>query len=464
MEGRESGTRGGLAASKYVVEQFTRLHLEPAGTDGKYVQPFQPNFRNVLAMIQGSDAELRDQVILVGAHYDHVGYGGHGTSLDSGGSVHPGADDNASGTSAVVKLAEAFAMLPTPPKRSILFAAWDAEEKGMLGTRHWTAHPTVPINHVAAAINLDMIGHLRDGRVTVMGSRTGYGWRRLLSSQNDGLDLSLEFCWTMKPVADHYSFFCQDIPVIMMHTGMHDYYHRATDTAATIDQSGMMRVTRLVFGVVYELADRSAVLPGFRETSRHETAETEKSILAGVKKPADRLGVGWIDDPATTGGVRVSQISRGSPAERAGLRVDDCILEFAGRPLRSDDDFFAAVSSAENPASLRLKRTGEEKPLELTVQLDGVPLRWGFTWRVDDAEPGTIILTHVVPGSPAALAGLQTGDCIDQVGGQDFADEAVFAERMKDVAESALLLVEHDGRLRTVIIQLRPAAPVRRAA
>jgi membrane-associated protease RseP (regulator of RpoE activity) len=464
MEGREAGTRGGAAAGNYVIDQFTRLHLQPAGSDGQFTQPFQPNCRNVLAMISGSDPELRDQTILVGAHYDHVGYGGRGMSLDSGGRIHPGADDNASGTSAVVRLAEAFAMLPTPPKRSVLFAAWDAEEKGMLGTKHWTAHPTIPIHRIVAAINLDMIGRLRNDHLTIMGSRTGYGWRRLLSSQNDGLNLEMEFPWVMKPVADHYPFFCEHIPIITMHTGTHNDYHRATDTAATLDPSGMARVTRLAFGTIYDLADRPAALGGFRDASQHESAETEKTILAGVKKPADRLGVGWIDDPSTTGGVRVSQITRGSPAEQAGLRVDDCILQFAGRPLRTDDDFYAAVSAAENPASASVKRASEEKPLDLTITLDGSPLRWGFTWRVDDAEPGTIILTHVVPGSPAAIAGLKAGDRIDQVGGHDFADEAAFAEQMKHVAESTSLTVERDGRLHTVTIQLRQAEPVRRAA
>ena len=138
----------------------------------------------MLAILQGSDPKLRDQVIVVGAHYDHLGYGGR-ASLGPYGYIHPGADDNASGTAAVLELAKAFTILSAPPKRSILFAAWDAEEKGLLGSKYWVAHPTVPLEHVVAAVNLDMVGRLRDDHLIVFGARSGYGWRRLLSSQND---------------------------------------------------------------------------------------------------------------------------------------------------------------------------------------------------------------------------------------------------------------------------------------
>ncbi len=195
--------RGGRAAGDYLAEQYARLHVPGAAADGGYFQPFAPNFRNVLAILQGSDPQLRDQVIVVGAHYDHIGYGGHGLSLGPYGYIHPGADDNASGTSAVLELAKAFTILSSPPKRSILFAAWDAEEKGLLGSKHWVAHPTVPLEHVAAALNLDMIGRLRDEHLIVFGVRSGYGWRRLISGQNDDSGLRLDFSWSLKPNADY---------------------------------------------------------------------------------------------------------------------------------------------------------------------------------------------------------------------------------------------------------------------
>ena len=463
MEGREGGTRGGLAAADYLAEQYSKRHLRGMGTDGKFLQPFAPNFRNVLAFLEGSDPKLRDQVVVVGAHYDHIGYGGRGYSLGPYGYLHPGADDNASGASAVVELAEAFTILSTPPKRSILFANWDAEEKGMLGSKHWVAHPTVPLERVIAAINLDMIGRLRDGHLMVFGTRSGYGWRRLVSSQNDGDALRLDFLWTLKPNADHYPFFNQGIPVLMVHTGLHDEYHRPSDAAKLINRPGMTQVTRLLFGILYELADQPEVLR-YREAARHETPEVEKNLFGSPSKPVDRLGVEWIEDAALVGGVRVSTLATDSPADRAGVRVGDCIVRFAGREIRTDDDFFAAVSAAESPTQVTLKRPGEKKPLELKVELAGNPMRWGILWRVDEAEPGVIILAHVVPGSLAAQAGLCVGDRIYRVGGRDFSDEAVFSQLAKTQPLPLQLLVEREGRLRTVILQIPRVEPAKRAA
>ena len=463
MEGREAGTRGGHAAGDYVADQYARLHLHGGGDGGGFFQPFDPDCRNVLAMLPGSDPKLRDQVIVVFAHYDHIGYGGRGLSLDAYGEVHPGADDNASGTAMVLELAKAFTVLSQPPKRSILFANWDGEEKGLLGSKHWAANPTVPLDRVVAGLNFDMVGRLRDNRLILFGTRSGVGWRRLLSSHNDGPGFQIEFPWGLKADADHYSLFEHDIPVLLFHTGMHQNYHRATDLAKFINSRGMMEITRMLFGVVYDLAN-GPTTPAFRAAARQETPETERSLLDQIVTPAERLGVGWIEDAAVSGGALVSSVAPDSPAERAGLGVGDCIVRVAGRKILSDDDFFGAVSEAANPASLLVKRPGEKKPLDLTATLAGSPLRCGMTWRVDEAEPGTVILTHVVRGSPAARAGLAAGDRIYQVGGRDFADEAAFARLAKSLAESLPLLVERDGRLRSVVLPSPQVEPVKRAA
>lgn len=462
MEGREAGTRGGRAAADYLAQQYGQLHLPGGGEGGAFLQPFEPNFHNVLAILRGSDPHWRDQVIVVGAHYDHLGYGGR-ASLGPYGYLHPGADDNASGTAAVLELAKAFTVLATPPKRSILFAAWDGEEKGLFGSKHWVAHPTVPLKHVVAAVNLDMVGRLRDDHLVLFGVRSGCGWRRLLSSQNQ-TDLRLDFSWSLKPNADHYPFFENGIPVLMFHTGLHDEYHRPSDVAKLVNSAGMTRVTRLLFGTIYEMAQRPASAPGFRAAARYESPETEAAIVGQAAKPADRLGVVWIEDAAAAGGVQVWEVAAGSPAERAGLRASDRIVRFAGRAIRSDDDFFAAVSAADSPAVMTVQRPGEAKPLELRVQLSGSPLRWGILWRVDEAEPGAMILTHVVPGSPAAQAGLKPGDRLCQVAGREFADEAAFVQLVQGQTALLHLLVEREGRLRVVVLQLPHAQPVKRAA
>jgi C-terminal processing protease CtpA/Prc len=226
----------------------------------------------------------------------------------------------------------------------------------------------------------------------------------------------------------------------------------------------MTQITRMLFGTIYELAERPEAVPGFRAAARHETPETEKAVLEQISKPADRLGVRWMEDAALSGGVRISSVVADSPADRAGLRVADRIAQFAGRDILSDDDFFGAVAMADNQTVAMIRRPGEEKPLEIKIELPGNPLRWGIVWRVDDAEPGVVILAHVVPGSPAAWAGLKSGDRIYQVAGRDFIDERAFAELAETLPMPLQLLVERDGRLRTVLLQIPQVAPAKRAA
>jgi len=456
-EGREAGSRGGRAAADYLRAELEQLELVGAGFDGGYFQPFGPNFRNVLALLEGSDPDAQAEYVLVGAHYDHVGYGTRRNSLGRVGAIHNGADDNASGTSGLLELAEAFAMLPEPPRRSILFVFWDAEEKGLLGSKYWVAHPTVPLERVAVVLNMDMIGRLRDGRVMVFGSRTGYGLRRLVSLQNEELGLAMKFSWTMEPNADHYPFFGRGIPVLMLHTGLHDDYHRPSDDAELINAEGMQRVVRLMFGVVYELASRDQV-PGFRAEARREARYSLRRLLAHVPRIRDRLGARWEESQSPGGSVRLTSVALGSPADQAKLRPGDRIVQFAHREIHSGSELARTLMAAENPVPVVVERPGADGPVQLILELDGTPMRLGITWRVDDAEPGTIILTHVVPGSPAAEAGLEVGDRIYRIAGRDFADDAEFSRLAKTLPGPLTLLVEREGRLRSA--QLHCPSPI----
>jgi len=462
LEGREAGTRGGHAAADYLAAQLAKLKLRGAGVDGGYFQPFAPNFRNVLAWIEGGDPQLKQQFIIIGGHYDHVGRGTLRNSRGPVGMIHPGADDNASGTSAVLELAQAFTLLAEPPRRSVLFAFWDAEEKVMLGSKHWLAHPTVARDRVVMLFNLDMVGRLRDDRLKVLGTRTGYGFRRLVCQQNRGSGLKLDLSWQMHATGDHHPFFQAGIPGLMLHTDVHEDYHRPSDVARLINSAGMERVVRLVFGVAYELAERERA-PAFREASRHESSDTQRLFLQAPSPPPDRFGAGWEPTPAPEGGVRLAWTIVGAPAQRAGFQSGDRIVRFAGRSIASGDDLKGAILGANNPAVATVYRFGRQQPLELTVQLDGEPMRLGITWQLDEAEPGTIVLTQVLPASPAARAGLQAGDRIYQIDGRDFADDREFAERAKTLPGPLKLLVERDGQLRIVEIHFE-AVPLRRAA
>jgi C-terminal processing protease CtpA/Prc len=297
----------------------------------------------------------------------------------------------------------------------------------------------------------------------VYGARTGYGWRRLLSRQNDELGLQLDFSWELKPDADYYNFFDKGVPALLLHTGLHENYHRPSDTADLINGQGMSRVVRLLFGTVYELAESDERI-AYRKAAGRETPGTEKFITSQIALPANRLGVTLDAKPAAEGGVNVLRVTVNSAAGKAGLKPGDRIIQCAGREIQLDDDLIGAIMTADSPVKLSLKHKGEEKIADISVELPGQPLRLGITWRVDEAEPGTIILTHVVPSTPAARAGLQAGDRIYQVAGRDFADETAFVEMLRTQADPLEFLVDRDGKLRTVLIQFKPAEQLKRAA
>ncbi len=369
FEGREAGSTGGHAAGDYLVEQLRKLPLKPAGEKQGYFHPFGNNCRNILAILPGSDPLLKDQTIVVGAHYDHLGHGRpHGNNPP--GTIYPGADDNASGTSGVLELARAFSSLPIAPGRSMLFIFFDGEEKGLLGSKHWTAHPTLPLSHVKFMLNFDMIGSLRAERVLVFGSRTACGLRRMASLGNQDGGLTLDFSWLLKANADHYPFYDRGIPTLFLHTDLHDRYHRPTDVATKINRDGMMRVARLAFAILYERAEGSSPLR-FRSVAKTENEDAHRRLEA------------------------VEPIAR-----RAG----------------------------------------------------DAPMRLGIAWRTDDAEPDTVIVSHVAAGSAAAAAGLRVGDRVYQIGGHDFADDTAFEKFARTLPGPLELLVERDGQVRTVVL------------
>ena len=462
LEGRLPGTEGSRRAAEYLRRRLAELELEPAGTDGCYFQPFPPNYRNVLAHLEGSDPERRHEVVIVGGHYDHVGFGCPRTSRGGIGEIHNGADDNASGCSAVLEVAAALTLLDEPPARSILFAFWDAEELGFHGSKHWRKHPTLPLEDVAAVVTLDMVGRLRDDELIIFGSRTAAGFRRFLAERNDGPGLRLRFPWDMRFNSDHYVFFERSIPVLLLHTGIHDDYHTPRDVASLINSEGMQRVARYTFCAVYELAERAERLP-FREASRKESEHVRRRRLDRPAEVPDRLGAGWQQQPAAEAGVRLESVVFDGPAHRAGLRAGDRVLQFAGRAIQSADDLAGAMLTADSPAEVVVARRGEPEPLRFAAALEEEPWRLGVTWRRDDAEPGTAVLTYVAPATPAARAGLRRGDRVYQAGGEDVTDDAEFAERVREAGPALELLIERDGQLQGVTIHLEPPQ-FRRAA
>lgn len=452
MEGREAGSRGGRAAAAYLAKKFAELGLKPGGDSEAYTQVFEGgNYRNLLAVVDGSDAELKHQYVLVGAHYDHVGYGTRTNSRGPWGYIHNGADDNASGVSGVLEVAQAVSLLEPPPKRSILFALWDAEEKGMLGSKHWGANPTVPLRDVVMAFNADMIGRLRGETVHVFGTRTAVGLRRWASEANSATELLIDFSWELKANSDQFSFVERGIPTLMLHTGLHDQWHRPSDDADTINYDGASVATRFLFSLVVQAANQPDRFE-FRKESRVESPAVQERLEKPSPPRAPRLGIAWRKQEGERAGVYLTGVTPGSAADRAGLQIGDRLRSLAGQEVADDSRLGTAIWAAPSPATIVVERAGGET-LQVQVEFDGEPLRYGFSWREDPAEPGTVVLIEIMPQSAAYLAGLQLGDRIYRVANRDFRSGEELARLLSSVPTPVPILIERSGRLQTVVVE-----------
>lgn len=454
FEGREAGSRGGRAASTYLGKEFEKLKLKPLGDD-QWFQNFEGSSRNILGLLEGSDPTLKSEVIVIGAHYDHVGYGSPSNSYGPVGRIHNGADDNASGVSGLLEIAEAFRSLRVPPARSVLFAFWDGEEKGLNGSRYWLAHPTVKQEQVKFAVNLDMIGRMREKKgLEVYGTRTIAGSRQLISTANRETNLPLAFTWAMKEDSDHWSFFARQIPVVMFHTGLHDEYHRPSDDANLVNYDGMEQVSRVIFLFTHEMANRREGL-AFRKSSQREGDGNRTLFERALGPPSPRFGVTWHHDEQK-GTFVVTQITAGSTAEKGGLRVGDEILSFGGWKVDDERRLRLELLYATSPATFQVQRSGAADPLSLSVEAAGTPIRLGLRWREDEAEPGVLYVTQVIPNSSAAMAGVAVSDRIYQLSGERFADSADFTARSQQLETEMTVTLERNGRSREVKMQVLP--------
>lgn len=453
FEGREAGSRGGRAAAMYLMKRYEKCGLKPAGTNAGYFQSFGAGYRNILGILEGRDPQLKDELIVIGAHFDHVGYGTRTNSYGPVGYIHNGADDNASGTAGLLEIIEAFTSLDQSPRRSILFALWDGEEKGLLGSKHWVANPTISMSRVKFYVNVDMIGRLSKGGLEIYGIRTSSGLRRLVSTSNRDSNVDLKFTWEMKDNSDHYTFFRRKVPVLMLHTGLHSDYHRPSDDAHKVNVAGMESVSRLLFQIGYDLSESPRSF-AFRSRSQYEAPGNQRRLETPLAARKPRLGV-WMEKPTDgKAGLVLTKVQFGSAAKRAGLRAGDRIIKFAGKEIESSQQFVSEILQAPTEAEAIVMRTGQEEPLTVTLKLDGSPVRIGIAWRHDSNEPGVALLTQVVSGSPAYLAGLRVRDRIYSVDGRQFKSSDDLLQLVTTLPSPLEMLIERRGRLFPVKLEL----------
>ncbi len=450
MEGREAGTRGGYAAGGYLLQRLARLKLTPAGDDGTYYQSFGAGYRNLLAILPGSDPELSRQVIVIGAHYDHVGYGTRRNSYGPIGYIHNGADDNASGTAAVLEIAEALTRLPEPPARSILFAFWDGEEKGLLGSKHWMNDPTLERDRIVFAVNFDMVGRLRNDTLEVYGAHTGTDLRRILMEATEDTSLSLSLKWKMKADSDHHVFFSHHVPVVMFHTGLHGDYHRPSDDVETLNHEGIERVSRYALRAILAIANREEP-PRFREESQWENETTPQQWLASAPVRRLRLGVWWRVDASSEHPLVVSRVVPDSPAARAGVRVGDRLIRMGETDIRGEAAFRRLVDESPPETKLVVVRDGAESPTELSLKLAGPPRLLGVILQGEPANPGIRLVAFVDPASPAARAGIAVGDRLYAINGRRFTTDDDERVLLPDAHGTWHCQVERNGRLQDIV-------------
>jgi hypothetical protein len=286
LEGRGISTPGIELAAQHIRTEFKRLGLTSGAPDGSYYQPFKfggnsksnrkRTQHNVIGVLEGK-GKLASQTIVIGAHYDHLGYGQTGSlaPLALRGRIHPGADDNASGTAVMLELARRFASRGTPPRRRMVFVAFCAEEAGQIGSRHYASkQPIFPIKDTVAMINFDMVGRLRDEELGIAGNESAREFEDVLAHADAKSPLRLRLGGPEYPLdSDHAPFSAVGIPILYVCTGSHEDRHTPGDSADKINFEGMAKVVDLCEDVLDRLLviSRTTFVPPPRQPSPKES-------------------------------------------------------------------------------------------------------------------------------------------------------------------------------------------------
>jgi len=365
QEGRGVGTAGLERAGAYIRDAFARAGLQASFQDFR-IPPDAPAVmhttlggaptRNVVAVLPGTSPTLRGEVVVIGAHYDHLGMGGFGAlDPDSTGRVHNGADDNASGTAALLEIGRLLA--GRRPARTIVLVAFSGEELGTLGSSFFVQHPIPqPIDSLYAMLNLDMVGRMRSARLLALGAATAKEFPALLDSLNSPPRFDLRASGDGWGPSDHAVFFATRRPVLHFFTDLHDDYHRSTDDWDKLNVAGIAQVAQFVADLAWALANRPGPLT-FVDAPRPQATAGGSGYGAYLGTIPDMTG--------SPGGVRITGVRAGSPAEQAGLKAGDVITAIGSKQVANLFDMTEALRShqAGDTVLIVTKRDGGERRL-----------------------------------------------------------------------------------------------------
>ena len=323
----------------------------------------QATVHNVLGYLPGES----DEYVIVGAHHDHLGYGDESSLAPSQiGEVHAGADDNASGTAGVIELAKLFSRRGEKLARGILFMTFGGEEIGLLGSAHWVDHPSRPLEKAVAMINMDMIGRMRDSKVYVGGVGTGSTFKPLLEQAEKQHSLKVDYSKETHSSSDHTSFASKQIPVLFFFSGLHSDYHKPSDTWEKINAEPAVQLLAMVGDIAASLASAQE-LPSFSKMEAPAHGGGDGGGGGGGYGPY----FGSVPDfGEVEKGVKFADVRADSPADKAGLKPGDILVQFGDKPITNLYDFTYALrdSKVGEEVEVKVLREGQEVTTRVTLE------------------------------------------------------------------------------------------------
>ncbi|MFT7331359.1 MAG: hypothetical protein ACI848_001437 [Roseivirga sp.] len=368
LEGRATGSEGEKIASEYIAKRFKQLGLAPKGSDG-YFQSFsfkpkkdphsEVKFtettsdsivtgRNVIGFIDNK----MENTVIIGAHYDHLGYGDEGSLHRGEKAIHNGADDNASGVSVMLNLADK--LKNTNTNNNYLLMAFSGEEMGLLGSNYFVKNATIDTKKVNYMINMDMVGRLKDSMLAVYGTGTSPIWSQTINSLNSDFKL-IEKESGVGP-SDHTSFYLNDIPVLHFFTGQHENYHKPSDDAELLNYDGMYQISEYIYAIISDLNDNDKL-----------TFVKTKNESDNV--PRFKVTLGVIPDYLFDGkGMRIDGVTDDRPAHKAGIKKGDVVVKMGSIKIVDMMSYMKGLSQFEkgNTTTVKVLREGKIVETEVT--------------------------------------------------------------------------------------------------
>lgn len=368
LEGRQTGTKGEVEAAKYIAGRFKELGLLPKGTR-EYIQPFtftpKTHPHEEVRFTENEDGTITgnniigyidnkaENTVVIGAHYDHLGYGGQGSLYrDTIKAVHNGADDNASGVAVMLDLAGK--LQNTNKNNNYLFMAFSGEEMGLLGSNYFMKNPTLNTKKISYMINLDMVGRLKkDSALAVYGIGTSPIFKQVLNAHNKDFKLILKESGVGP--SDHTSFYLADIPALHFFTGQHEDYHKPGDDWEKLNFEGMDKISSYIFDMISDLDDNGKL--AFRKT-RNESDNV----------PRFKVGLGIIPDYLFEGnGMRIDGVSEDKPAQKAGLQKGDIIVKLGDSVVVDMMSYMRALSVFDKGDSTKVIVKRGKENIEFSI-------------------------------------------------------------------------------------------------